>query len=299
MPIKSSSPAIGGSGFYAEQFFKKFLGEHSLGLISMKNMYFGVELEVNLKSYKISRVQAAQLLHPYIKHFAIYTPDGSIPNGFEIKTAPCTYEYHLIEWKKFFDFIESEKNLLQSHGDNCGIHIHVSRDGFANEWHLGRFCYFIHRNGAGNRELMNKIAERFYNYRGIKNPSDYKRAHISRTAVHVGVGHCPTAEIRIFRSSVVREEFFKDLEFVHSLIRFTYPKVEANHAALLTAEKYLEYIKNHKEEYPNLWNFLNPNDKINPISVFEKHILEYKKTKTNKKSKSNKVLVASTGEIGD
>jgi hypothetical protein len=275
MKQKKTSGEINGDGFRAEEFFSGFLGDPQLGLKSFKNMYFGVELEVNInpvivghnKDDNLRRGIALQV-HEVLKDFCIFTTDGSIPFGWEIKTAPSTYEYHLQAWDKFFDFTEANPNLLELHGKSCGIHIHLSRDGFKNEHHRGRMFYFIHRNGAGNRELMEKIAERPYNYRGIKNPSDHSTRHAHRTAIHMGVPHCPTVEVRVFRSTIVRAEFFKNLEFLHSLIRFTRPRCKENHPLMLTSERYLEYIGAHKEEYPNLWNFLNPEHAIEPVSKF-------------------------------
>jgi hypothetical protein len=134
---KVISPDIGANGFRAQEFFKGFLGNPELGLQSMRNMYFGIELEVNLLPRTVReytgperqkdkpRKDVAKKLFKTTKDFAIYTHDGSIPYGFEIKTAPATYEYHLNAWKPFFDLVESEPQLLQTYGDNCGIHIHL------------------------------------------------------------------------------------------------------------------------------------------------------------------------------
>lgn len=276
MKSKQTSGEINGDGFRAEEFFTGFLGDPAAGLKSFRNMYFGIELEVNINPAlsrtrdNALRKQIALQVHDTLKDFCIFTTDGSIPFGWEIKTAPATYEYHLQAWKPFFDFVEANPNLLELHGQACGIHVHLSRDGFKNEHHLGRTCYFIHRNGAGNRELMEKIAERPYNYKGIKNPSDYTRRHQGRTAIHIGTHHCPTAEVRVFRSTIIRSEFYKNLEFLHSLIRFTRPRCKDQHPLMLTSERYLEYLNNHKTEYPNLWNFLNPEHLIDTVSDFEK-----------------------------
>lgn len=273
MSEKKIKSLIGGNGFWAEVAFEKFLGEPPLGLKSFRDMYFGIELEVNIQSQighsNKKRQEIADLVHETIKDFCIFTLDSSIPFGWEIKTAPCTYEYHLQAWKPFFDFIESNPGLLETYGTSCGIHVHLSRDGFKNKHHLGRMHYFIHRNGAGNRELMERIAQRPYGYIGINNPSHYEVRHNRRTAIHTQTNGRPTTEVRIFRSTLVRSEFYKNLEFLHSLIRFTRPRCKDQHALLLTSERYLNYVEEHKNEYPNLWNFLNPDKKIDVVSVFE------------------------------
>jgi len=279
MSNKKISSEIGGNGFRAEDVFQGFLGEPAYGLKTFRDMYFGVELEVNInpqiwqplsnEQRQVQRQTIANQVHETVKDFCIFTLDGSIPFGWEMKTAPATFEYHLQAWKPFFNFVEANPNLFELHGQNCGIHIHLSRAGFKNEHHLGRMHYFIHRNGAGNRELMERIAQRPYGYKGINNPSDFATKHRYRTAIHIGNNHCPTAEVRIFRSTIVRAEFYKNLEFLHSLIRFTRPRCKDQHALMLTSERYLLYIGEHKQEYPNLWNFLNPEDVIDTVSTFE------------------------------
>lgn len=101
---------------------------------SEENAYLGVELEVDNTSgdydreqiYKAAETLSTDYRSPiYLKH------DGSLSNGFEIVSHPCTLEYHKSKfgWQDIMSLCK--KSTLRSHDTStCGLHIHLSRSFF-------------------------------------------------------------------------------------------------------------------------------------------------------------------------
>ena len=96
--------------------------------------YFGVELEIDEggededNADRILDVANTDLrYHMYAKH------DGSLNEGFEIISHPCSIDYHMnkIPWGKILDKAIYLGYTSHSSG-TCGLHIHVSRKAFGN-----------------------------------------------------------------------------------------------------------------------------------------------------------------------
>lgn len=251
--------------------FLNFLGDKDRELPLFRDIYFGIELEVNFsRNFRnIGHDYYERAMHAVagvMDGKVIFADDGSIPCGFEIKTAPALYEYQREMWAPFFDLMETQRpRIFQRHNHECGIHIHISKDGLTTG-HMNNLCYFIHN--PHNNGFIEDIAERdhLYEFRSdILRPSHSQRRLNVRSAIHLANDN--TAEIRIFRSTTVRAEFYKNLEFVHALIRFTKRRVGNQHAEKLTHEKFMEWLAPKRVEYTNLWNFLNPS---NPVSLADR-----------------------------
>lgn len=221
-------------------------------------LYFGIELEVLPKEiYYSDAAFAAERVLPFVNTFSIFTRDQSIPGGWEIKTAPCTYEYHMVAWECFFDYIEANPDILHVKGKNCGMHVHISRNAMS-PLHIGRFVYFI--NAPENRNFMLKIAERetsFATYCGeIKTLQDWKNLYYTRSRYQaVNVHRATTIEVRIFASVLRRERFYKNLEFIQALVDFTAPM---SFEDFKNHQSFKEYVCKRSSDFPHLWRFLNP-----------------------------------------
>ena len=64
-----------------------------------------------------------------------FKSDGSLRNGFEMVTAPCTLAYHRQQIDKLFDWngwTDDDKNTYVKawNTDTCGIHVHLNRGSF-------------------------------------------------------------------------------------------------------------------------------------------------------------------------
>jgi len=228
-------------------------------------MYMGVELEVLPKNTgAVNKERIAQKILPLVGDFSIFTFDRSVAEGWEIKTTPCTFDYHMRAWEPFFNYVEENNKLLQERGNNCGMHVHLSRDAMT-PLQIGRFICFI--NDPNNRDFMRKIAERdthFAAYHdGIKAVHNWKCLnHVENHYQAVNITKPQTIEVRIFSSMLKRENFYKNLEFLQALLDFTAPMSCGD---FKDYKKFEDYINKRADDFPHLWAFLNPPKPKKPI----------------------------------
>lgn len=110
----------------------KFLGRGPL--------YFGMELELTTGW----RQRAAEIVADEMGDRAWTKRDGSV-EGVEIVTMPMSYAYAMREvpWDSLLGRLEDE---AECRGGRDGIHIHVSKDGFASHIHQYIWMKLIYRN---------------------------------------------------------------------------------------------------------------------------------------------------------
>lgn len=245
----------------------KMQGKHKAGL------FFGVELEVDAVSKRASsredvptrivskNEETAKQLRKEIP-FIYCKRDGSVPGGFEIVTHPMSY-YWILQNKAAFDPIWGlvKKGYVSHDSGLCGMHIHMSKCAFS-PLHLYKFIQFFQKN----KEFILVVSqrdkadlERWANvaYEGVSDKrlprmAMDKGGHPSRRQA-VNLTPSNTVEIRIFRGTLKKERFFKNLEFCQALYEFTMIVSAAN----CTLEKFLGFVALYKKEYANLYAFLN------------------------------------------
>lgn len=95
----------------------------------IKELLFGVELEIDKGTDREDC--AAELLGTSADIYC--KRDGSLRNGIEIVTHPCTLEYHRkdLGWDKIAK-IALDYNFRSQEAQTCGLHVHVGR------WQMGK-----------------------------------------------------------------------------------------------------------------------------------------------------------------
>jgi len=235
-------------------------------------MFLGVELELECKDYGFDTCA----VHSLIKNFACLKKDVSIDKGFEIVSAPATIDNHYKLWDKFFNEIPESVYPLPT----CGMHVHASRVQLS-DLQIGKMLFFIHN--PENRHFIKLIAGRksneFNDYESVKKLSDGKNGGVlpqnSDRHTALNLNSQKTIECRIFRATKNKEEFFKNIEFFHALIKFTYPGVSSIEESK-SYKHFCNYVFNHRFEYPNLNKFLATKGvlilKEIPNKIFEKKV---------------------------
>ena len=217
-------------------------------------IFYGVELEVEKRNgcpYDIPYYITDEVL----RGFAQCKSDGSLDHGFEITTAPATFEYHKIEWEKFFKNTKCMQNLKGWNTDTAGLHVHISRKALR-PTEIGKMLVFI--NDDINTPFISSIAGRTSNQwakRSKKKVSDCYRSSEKYEAINMSHPH--TIELRIFKSNISKHGFFRVLEFVDALVCFS-----KNYTGLtglsLHYKTFLRFMDNEiiKSRYPNLTAWL-------------------------------------------
>jgi hypothetical protein len=147
--------------------------------------------------------------------------DSSINSGFEIVTHPMSYQWAMdnFPWQMLTD--------LQRRGchpsDETGIHVHVSRAGFAGASHTYRWMKFIYRNEQQVTTLARRSSPEYAAFTDDdrKAVKDYAKGAIGQRCRAINTGNNDTFELRIFASSLDPDEVKAALGFAAASVEYT------------------------------------------------------------------------------
>jgi hypothetical protein len=193
--------------------------------------FLGVELEIdeagedNDNARRLLDIAGDDI---YCKH------DGSLNEGFEIVSQPCSLDYHLhtLPWDEILH--EAVGMGYRSHdAGSCGLHVHVSRLAFgdtyeAQEEAIARVLYFAERNweqllrfSRRTQYQLDRWARR-YEARADETPADLlhkaKNTCDRYRAINLTPSH--TIEFRLFRGTLNETTFYATLELVDALCEY-------------------------------------------------------------------------------
>lgn len=214
---------------YHRPYLLDFLGNED-------DLHMGVELEID-KGGEVSR-KSREVYMEIGKGNAVMMRDGSLRDGFEIVSAPATYEAHKneIRWQ---EAMRKAVSLgYRSHNTNtCGLHIHVDRkyfgkDRFSNYAYEDKFAMLF----ANNVEWIKAFSRRkVWDYCGIENAAAVKttveeasrgickakpyKGGSHQVAINYGTDK-PTIEIRIFKGTLNYSTFIATLQLVQMFCEF-------------------------------------------------------------------------------
>lgn len=188
--------------------------------------YFGVELEVE-RNGCIGHDTAIADSGIAARDELYCKADGSLDDGFEIVSHPCTWEY----WRTKFDLEYMEwlrKNRYRSYDTStCGMHVHVSRSALGK-----RDILRLHRFFRDNQTLIVRLSRRkpgalaewsrlaLHDNRTLaRTIKGYDNEDRSRyTAINL-TNMC-TIEFRLFRGTLAKRGFIRNLSLVVALCAF-------------------------------------------------------------------------------
>lgn len=223
-------------------------------------LFYGIELEVEVANHEkhLRGPTAKEVVSRFDKDFIVVKEDRSIMEdcGFEIVTAPAERKLHEEMWNRFFDHLPS--NVIGDGAKKCGLHIHASRAALT-LLGIGKMMVFI--NDEKNKSFVECIANRSANdYCRIykKNWADTMAMPTGRNEDRheaLNLQNTHTVELRIFKSTLKRQSFFKALEFTDALIHFC---MCGNYSIpqCRVVDNFLKYVEQNKHDYPHLWAFI-------------------------------------------
>lgn len=217
-------------------------------------LYFGVELETEV-SYGVDYAGVARKVIELAGDFCILKSDGSLQNGIEIVSCPCSFEVHKTIWERLFR--QRPTGLTSWVSGRAGIHIHISKAALS-KLQLGRMLVFV--NAPANDNLITTVAGRAhcdFAKRYPKKVSSYKQSLGKFEALNTIHKH--TVELRIFRGTLNYDSFLKNIEFAHALVmacgRVGGVRVMTPSECEQSA-KFLAFVYGNKRTYPHLYEFL-------------------------------------------
>lgn len=181
-------------------------------------MYFGLEVEITTPSYGATDRAARKCAD--FGDVAYLKSDASV-DGFEIVTHPMSYDYALnsFPWKVFADL-----DAMGCSGENAGIHVHVSRKGFAGPVHMYRWMKFVYRNQRQVVKYARRNSGEWAPFRESDRKDILKKAKGDRgyeRYAAINATNRDTFELRIFAGSVDPEEVKATVGFAAATIEYT------------------------------------------------------------------------------
>ena len=216
----------------------------------------GIELEVE---GKISQDRAENYIRNiggftdgFVHDYVCLKRDGSLgPNGVEIVTRPDHIEEHKRRWAKFFD--DKPSKILRSWDTRrCGMHVHVNR-GWLTPLQTAKAVVFA--NEPQNMHLLQTVAGRYQSRWCSYSKKKLSKRYTDGKYTAINTRSQSTIEFRIFRGTLARDGFFKNLEFVMAVLDFCKPAVTSI-ADAQSSRKFLGHVQENRREYPLLYKFL-------------------------------------------
>ena len=245
-------------------------------------LYYGIELETEscyLDDIDVdSWVNDGNLIHA--------ESDGSLDDdtGVEWITMPCTLEYHRREfgWNEFCKELV-HKGTISHNSSNCGLHIHVNRDGLTPSV-IAKMDFLINRmkmlgvilarrnsfyssDYSSNKALEWAIGYwdevqkgLLYNIRKHKGYSYSVRtgrdlSHGERYRA-VNVTNPYTVEVRIFRGTLNPETIIATLEYVDAVITFAKTArqmlFKRNIKNSVLCHEFIKFLYDNAKKYPTI-----------------------------------------------
>lgn len=197
-------------------------------------IHVGVELEVST-DYGVNR-----LIDASAELFFIAKQDSSITGKksqrMELVTVPASFKYLKKQYALWFNNLDY--NMFDCTVEtNNGMHVHVDRQAFDDDYHIRNFCWFINNpantpfivamSDRGSLEAMRNYTPFLQFPNNSTRTTAFKSCHRlldgyrGATNLKNGWANAKTVEVRIFRGIVSYAAIVKNLEFVESLLYFT------------------------------------------------------------------------------
>ncbi len=247
--------------------------------ISKRNIYLGFELETELPRVDSGSAFASRNLQgiAYLKH------DGSISNGFEIVTHPHTHQEYRENSALLWNTIESLRKDYDARSwdtDTCGLHIHLSRDGFSSGAHLHRFIAFVYHNAPHMMKFAGRKS-RFARFNDVYTFDEYDRPvfsikhkvgnpdrHSTERYSAVNTQNKNTIELRFFRGTMKASGVLSALDLAQAMVEYTRElRLDDVKLGALSWEWFADYVVSNNGLYPDLYSRL---DKIQSVDINNK-----------------------------
>lgn len=226
--------------------------------------YMGVELEVDGAGEDNDYAGRVLTILNEDENFAYCKRDGSLDDGFEIVTHPCTLAVHRDEvpWE---DAISKLKYLGYTSHDagTCGLHIHVSRKAFGETEEeqddaISRVLYFFEAHWDEllrfSRRTQSQLDRWAARYGYSHNPKDIlDKAKDADRYTAVNLKNRRTVEFRMFRGTLKLNTILATLELIH-LVCDLANRLDDEEMQELSWIKFVSDIDT--EEYPELIQYL-------------------------------------------
>lgn len=228
-------------------------------------LYMGVELEVDRgdDAEELARILQQNESDIYCKS------DGSLDDGVEIVSHPCTLAYHtqVLNWKYICDTCLA-RDFTSHDAETCGLHVHVNRNFFGTgtnevDLNIAKVVLLVNRFWESHLIPFSRRTDSQLERWAKKNEMEledsdnelilaFKARELRRKGRYYAVNltNTNTIEFRFFRGTLKLSTFYATLQFVDTLCRFA-KKITINDINTVTWEDIFRDVN-----YPELIKYL-------------------------------------------
>lgn len=232
--------------------------------IAMEDDYYGIELEIE-SIHELDMEEKdddARDILEWAWEELHAQEDGSLDDGFEIVSQPCSFEYHMdnIDWTGLLQEASNVHDYRSHDAETCGLHIHISRKGFGSTEHeqdmnIAKLLYFFEKHWEKikrfSRRTSCQLREWASRYLDEDDPIDdvchldlLDAAKKSGRYFAVNLSNPHTVELRVFRGTLNVTTFYATLQFTKYLRNYIvdYSLEEVQNT---TWQDFAEYLESH------------------------------------------------------
>jgi hypothetical protein len=230
-------------------------------------LYFGIELETGTFDYRLSDNWREEIVNDipscfFTKSDSSIYDNGDVLKGTEIVSHPMTYKWLKANQDKWNRVLDLRKKGLRSYTTNsCGIHIHLTKSWFS-EKHLYKFMKMVYCFPSFTELISQRKKSQLKAWGSIEDVENLRKKakdkYWYKRYTAINLCNSSTIEIRIFRGTLDRTAFWKDIEYVQALVEFT------NKAKVkdLKIRNFVWFISLEQKKFPNLYKWLVKKKKI-------------------------------------
>lgn len=225
--------------------------------------FMGFELEVESNGDVTTGIDAIEATFGDDESYVYLKSDSSINYGFEIVSHPYTLAKHKEQPLAKALKMLSDLGFKSWRTTTCGLHVHVSRNGFSNPSHVWKFTHFIVDNKSAMVKLAGRESDRWasfnlesYSNGGIKGRAKGYTSYNRYEAINFQ--NARTLELRFFRGSLKVERVLSALELTEGAVEYTRnltTKDVINGA--LDFSSFVTWLRERSEKYPNLLSYVD------------------------------------------
>lgn len=182
-------------------------------------LYLGLELEIETAYDETS--DCARIANAALGSLGYLKEDGSISRGFEMVTHPMSHEYARTQFPWQMLEVLAGRECT---GEDTGLHVHVSRKGFASPSHVYRWLKFLHRNSEHVSVIARRDSDQWaaWNHRDRMRAKEHAKGELYGERYRaINVTNEATFEVRVFRSSLNPQEVQAALDLVAGSVEYT------------------------------------------------------------------------------
>ena len=194
------------------------------------NRYFGIELEIDEAGKDDDYAEELLDIANIHEDLLYIKTDGSLDDGMELVSHPCTLDYHCNEfpWEDILHC--AVRQGYRSHQTStCGLHVHVNRNAFGDnqaeqEDVISRILFFVEKHwnelftfSRRSSYNMSRWSARFGFEKTGKQILEKAKSGCNGRYVAVNLSNYHTIEFRLFRGTLKYNTFIATLQMVNHI----------------------------------------------------------------------------------